>query len=85
MIKVLFFGQLRERIDTSELAYDLQQANYPLGTVKQLRNHLQSINNWHEYFELGKVLVAVNQQIVNDDTSLSDGDEVAFFPPVTGG
>jgi molybdopterin synthase sulfur carrier subunit len=34
---------------------------------------------------LGKALVAVNQEMTSDDTALNDADEVAFFPPVTGG
>jgi len=33
----------------------------------------------------GKALVAVNQEMTSDDTVLCDADEVAFFPPVTGG
>ncbi|BBU85435.1 hypothetical protein EIMP300_68350 [Escherichia coli] len=35
--------------------------------------------------EDGKLLAAVNQTLVSFDHSLTDGDEVAFFPPVTGG
>jgi molybdopterin converting factor small subunit len=31
------------------------------------------------------VMSAVNQQMVKDEEPVSDGDEVAFFPPVTGG
>jgi len=31
------------------------------------------------------ILVAVNQTVVNRSYTLSDGDEVAFFPPMTGG
>ncbi|MCF9378680.1 MoaD/ThiS family protein, partial [Klebsiella pneumoniae] len=40
---------------------------------------------WDMALEPGKLLAAVNQSIVPFDTELQDGDEVAFFPPVTGG
>jgi molybdopterin synthase sulfur carrier subunit len=40
---------------------------------------------WDLALESGKLLAAVNQSIVPLEHALSDGDEVAFFPPVTGG
>jgi molybdopterin synthase sulfur carrier subunit len=32
-----------------------------------------------------KVLVAINQEMTDHEAAINDGDEVAFFPPVTGG
>lgn len=41
---------------------------------------------WEEELNLyGRVRCAVNQKIANPETRVQDGDEVAFFPPVTGG
>ena len=40
---------------------------------------------WDLALEPGKLLAAVNQSIVPLDTEVKEGDEVAFFPPVTGG
>ena len=42
-------------------------------------------DKWALALESGKLLVAVNQTLVPLETALNDGDEVAFFPPVTGG
>lgn len=42
-------------------------------------------DRWALALEDGKLLAAVNQTLVSFDHSLTDGDEVAFFPPVTGG
>ncbi|EFX8274406.1 molybdopterin synthase sulfur carrier subunit [Shigella flexneri] len=79
MIKVLFFAQVRELVgtDATEVA-----ADYP--TVEALRQHLAAQSDrWA--LEDGKLLAAVNQTLVSFDHPLTDGDEVAFFPPVTGG
>ncbi len=42
-------------------------------------------DRWALALEDGKLLAAVNQTLVSFDHPLTDGDEVAFFPPVTGG
>ena len=81
MIKVLFFAQVRELVnaDTLEVA-----ADFP--TVEALRQHLAAQSDrWALTLEDGKLLAAVNQTLVSFEHSLNAGDEVAFFPPVTGG
>ena len=81
MIKVLFFAQLRELLDTEYLEF-----NQEFDTVASLRKALQARSIvWQESLESGKTLVALNQSIADDNAPLKDGDEVAFFPPVTGG
>jgi molybdopterin synthase sulfur carrier subunit len=40
---------------------------------------------WALALEEGKLLAAVNQTLVSFEHPVVDGDEVAFFPPVTGG
>ncbi|KKI43759.1 MAG: molybdopterin synthase sulfur carrier subunit [Hafnia sp.] len=80
MIKVLFFAQVRELIETDELQCEL----YP--TVESLRAALaERGDKWALALETGKLLAAVNQTLVEFTHPLQVGDEVAFFPPVTGG
>lgn len=81
MIKVLFFAQVRELTGTStlELAPEYQD-------VATLRAALASKSDrWALALESGKLLAAVNQTLVPMSHPLRAGDEVAFFPPVTGG
>ncbi|WP_293745893.1 molybdopterin converting factor subunit 1 [uncultured Paraglaciecola sp.] len=86
MLKVLFFGQLKEIIKTDCLEVELVQGDKQLNTVAMLRKVLQEKGElWNEYLAFGKALVAVNQEMSSDDTALKDADEIAFFPPVTGG
>ncbi|MEQ9886550.1 molybdopterin synthase sulfur carrier subunit [Pectobacterium zantedeschiae] len=81
MIKILFFAQVRELIETDSLSLP---ADY--GTVEDVRQALCLRGpRWELALEPGKLLAAVNQSLVELTHPLQDGDEVAFFPPVTGG
>lgn len=81
MIKVLFFAQVRELTGTSSLEVG---ADYP--DVAALRSALaERDDRWALALESGKLLAAVNQTLVPMNHPLHAGDEVAFFPPVTGG
>jgi len=81
MIKVLFFAQVRELVGCDSVQLDAHYAD-----VEQLRAFLAGQGSrWQLALESGKLLAAVNQTLVSFDTALVDGDEVAFFPPVTGG
>ncbi|MDH2067297.1 molybdopterin synthase sulfur carrier subunit [Pantoea sp. GD03673] len=81
MIKVLFFAQVRELTGTASLEVS---ADYP--DVAALRSALaERDDRWALALEPGKLLAAVNQTLVSMGHPLRAGDEVAFFPPVTGG
>jgi len=81
MINVLFFAQVRELVGTDSL-----QVTEAFSHVEALRESLcQRGERWALALESGKLLVAVNQTLVDFSHQIQDGDEVAFFPPVTGG
>lgn len=84
MIDILYFARLRERlgIDRERLALPAD-----VGTVGELLSHLRGRGGvWAECLGEGEtVMAAVNQGLARPDTGLREGDEVAFFPPVTGG
>jgi len=81
MINVLFFAQVRELVDCDRLQLDAT-----FNDVEALRAELATKSDrWALALESGKLLAAVNQTLVSFDHPVSDGDEVAFFPPVTGG
>ncbi|SHO57476.1 molybdopterin synthase sulfur carrier subunit [Vibrio quintilis] len=81
MIKVLFFAQTREIIGQDEI-----EVEGPFESVQLLRESLAARSDkWALAMAPERLLMAVNQTIVPPETAISDGDEVAFFPPVTGG
>ena len=83
-LTVLYFAWLRERIGTAEEAVSL-----PAGvlTVGDLIGWLAERSPRHAAaFENRRTIrCAVNQDFAELSVSLRPGDEVAFFPPVTGG
>jgi molybdopterin synthase sulfur carrier subunit len=81
--RVLFFASLRENLGTSVELIEL-----PMGilSVGGLRSQLVSRGEpWVLLATTKNLRAAVNQQMVGMDAPIKDGDEVAFFPPVTGG
>ncbi|MFU8785468.1 MoaD/ThiS family protein [Aliidiomarina sp.] len=82
MVKVLFFAALRERLKSSEyLLADFQQ-----GSVADVLAAVSAHSErWREVLASQQLLMAVNQQLVDAAATVKTGDEVAFFPPVTGG
>ncbi|WP_455814585.1 molybdopterin synthase sulfur carrier subunit [Pseudomonas graminis] len=81
MINVLFFAQVRELVGTDRLELPAE-----FHTVEALRSQLAlQGERWALALESGKLLAAVNQTLVSMQHPVCAGDEVAFFPPVTGG
>ena len=82
MIKVLFFAQVRELVGTDALTLDASD----LATVEAVRQQLAARGDrWALALEEGKLLAAFNQTLTSFEHPVASGDEVAFFPPVTGG
>jgi molybdopterin synthase sulfur carrier subunit len=83
-VKVLFFAGLREQLGVSGEEIELPAG---VSTVAGLRSHLKARGGPYEkaFTEKSLVRMAVNQDMVPPTAPLKAGDEVAFFPPVTGG
>ncbi len=75
-VKVLFFASLADSVGQRELAVD----SAGLGTARDV---------WEAVINDAGIpdnaLVAINKQYAEMEDEVNDGDEVAFFPPVTGG
>ena len=83
-VKLLYFASLREKIGTDAEEIELPAS---VATVAALRSHLRSRGGSYEHAFAEKALLrsALNQDLVPPTAVLRAGDEVAFFPPVTGG
>ncbi len=82
MLNVLFFARLKDQLGTSRIEIDV---TFPL-TVASLKQLLiEQHAAWQAPLSADNLLCAVNHNIVNEQHLINATDEVAFFPPVTGG
>lgn len=83
-IKVFYFARLKEKLNYS--TEDLVIPDEPL-TVLKLKAFLAKRGDVWGQMLMGKIKIraAINHELVADSAAIADGDEVAFFPPVTGG
>ena len=84
MITVLYFASIREHMGRGE---DRLDAVEDLTTVASLIRHLSEIDSsFNELCESpNPPLISVNQVFAETSSPITDGDEVGFFPPMTGG
>ena len=79
-VKVLFFGAARDAVGEPEVELELG------GDVTSGKALAQLIEQYPNLSRFGRsLLIAVNQEYARAETSLNDGDELAVFPPVSGG
>ncbi len=83
-VRILYFASLREKLGRDAEAIELPAG---VSTVAALRAHLRARGGaWADALAEGRLLrAAVNQDMVPPSAAVKAGDEVAFFPPVTGG
>ncbi len=83
-IKILFFASLREQLGTAAEELELPGG---VATVGALREHLIARGGtWANAMAKNRaVRAAVNQDMAQPAAAIKAGDEIAFFPPVTGG
>ena len=81
-IQLRYFASIREAIGTGA-----ERISTGAATLAALRDELIARGGAHaEALARGRaVRVSLNQTMVDESAALSDGAEVAFFPPVTGG
>jgi molybdopterin converting factor subunit 1 len=80
MLKLLFFASLKDLTGKSEMEIELEGETSVREVLQQLETRFPRIKKYEPV-----LLVAVNQEYSNLDAMVSPGDEVSFFPPVSGG
>lgn len=84
MVNVVYFASLREALGKASEEITLPADVRDLAGLRRLL--MRRGGAWSDELADSKpVRAAVNQDMAQGDTPVRDGDEVAFFPPVTGG
>ncbi|NVJ61650.1 MAG: MoaD/ThiS family protein [Gammaproteobacteria bacterium] len=81
MIKVVFFASLKEKLGCDSISVAFQP---DLDTERLIKHLSENNSSWRDALS-NNILTAVNHELKHSNTKLADDDEVAFFPPVTGG
>ena len=83
-MKILYFSWLREKIgiDSEEI-----KISDNISDINELVEFLKKSSEKHSiaFENMRLIKVAVNKEFANFNTKIKDQDEIAFFPPVTGG
>jgi molybdopterin synthase sulfur carrier subunit len=83
VLRVLFFASIRERLACAGTEVPAVAGETVAALVARLEaGPLPGCSRW---LAAPNTLVAVNQVLGGQDSAVADGDEVAFYPPVTGG
>lgn len=84
MLHIVFFARVKEQLGCAKLELEWDEA---LASIDALQEQLCAREDgaWREVLSEDNIIRAVNQTVVAGDAVLCDGDEIAFFPPVTGG
>ncbi|MDR6385482.1 molybdopterin synthase sulfur carrier subunit [Paraburkholderia caribensis] len=83
-IQLKYFASVREALGRSHEVVDVPEGIATLGDVRAWLRGRGGV--WDETLAEGRALrMAFNHVMTNEDVRLTDGCEVAFFPPVTGG
>lgn len=84
MLSVVFFASVREQLGVGQVD---REWDVSLSSVAKLLSSMVEENGekWEQVLVRSNLLVAINQEMAGLDAPIKDGDEIAFFPPVTGG
>jgi molybdopterin converting factor subunit 1 len=77
---IKLFALLREAVGRSEIEWELAEGATVESLIAHLKDTLPGFDEWAE-----KAWIAVNHRYATAQTLLQEGDEVALFPPVSGG
>ena len=83
MIEVVFFARVREDLGCDKLSLELSPEMSSVGKVRELL--MRRGPSWERVLSEENIVAACNHAVVDDSHIVKAGDEVAFYPPVTGG
>ena len=84
MLTLRFFARVRDQLDCARMELPWESGLADLPALERLLV-ARGGERWARTLAEDNLVRAVNQVVVDADAPIADGDEIAFFPPVTGG
>ncbi|HLG21941.1 MAG TPA: MoaD/ThiS family protein [Candidatus Manganitrophaceae bacterium] len=82
MVKVRFFAVLKKIVGKEEMVLNVEKGTTLEQFLKKLEGELPPLK---DLLQEGKILISVNQEVVQKHCLIQNGDEIAFLPPFAGG
>ncbi len=82
MVKVKFFAVLKGLVGKEEISLEIKEGTSLNQLIEQLKADLPPLV---DIMQKGGILISVNQEVLEKDAIIQDGDEIAFLPPFAGG
>ena len=82
MIKIVFFAALKEALNCESIELAIDDGSSLTQVIEQL---IADNPTWLKHLNSSSLLMAINHEMAEGSDTVSANDEVAFFPPVTGG
>lgn len=82
MVKIRFFAVLKKLVGKEEMALEWEKGTTLEQLLKKLEGELPPLK---DILQQGKILISVNQEVVQKNYQIQNGDEIAFLPPFAGG
>lgn len=82
-MKILFFASLREQLNCESEQWSDLEGIQTIGDVKSRLEHRGE--PWSSVLANERIIVSINQEVADLSSTVKLDDELAFFPPVTGG
>jgi len=82
MVKVKFFAVLKGLVGKEEVSVEIKEGTSLEQLIEQLKVDLPPLI---DIMQKGGILISVNQEVLEKDAIINDGDEIAFLPPFAGG
>jgi molybdopterin synthase catalytic subunit len=79
-VRALFFASLKDIVGSRELAMDVPEGTTISDLLTQLEGRYPRFTDYRSV-----ILTAINEEYADKTAQISDGDEIAIFPPVSGG
>ncbi len=81
-VSVRFFASFKEKVNKDRVVLSIAEGSTLADVMQTIK---RQVKGSEDFLDSGTAIIAVNQEVARGDREIKDGDEIAIFPPVSGG